>query len=219
MFKRFSRGAKQPPSLIDFNALIGGMVDRQRDALYDRVRLRHETPHLITCFQSPVAFPDPFNLNRIKTFADTNMTAIGVLNPPHDMIARRILFLFQPSCLPEDRAAFLGSYNWTLKLLERTKQREPVLVAAASGTPEAVIQNFGKGSWLDDKGDRVNDSTSLIEKLGDGIAWDLARDQELSIFIPPLLYFSVVLEGTPVPLAGELDFYVMIDGARDWAVQ
>jgi hypothetical protein len=213
------------PAKLDVGTVLKGMVDRRRDALYDRVQLPAGAfmPSLATCFQVPVGCEDPWKVHvpnasrsTIKTFMDTNMMAYGQLNPPHDFIVQRVLFLFQPSTSQRDRNALLAAYQWDFKIMEKVMNREPVLVSAAVGKPENIVQNFGKGSWLDDKGDRENDSTSKIEKLGVGICWDLGDHAK---YLPPLVNFRVTLEGTPFQLWLDLDFYVMIDGLRDFAVQ
>ena len=210
----------------DINKLLGQPIDRRRDALYDRVQLPAGAfmPTTLACFQVPVGWEDPCkvkvpnaSLSTIKTFMDTNMMRSGQLDPPHDFIVQRVLFLFQPSTSERDRNRVLAAYQWDFKILEKVMNREPVLVSAAVGKPEMLIQNFGRGSWLDDKGDRGNDSTSKIEKLGVGICWDLGADH--TKYLPPLVNFRVVLEGTPFQLWLDLDFYVMLDGLRDFAVR
>jgi hypothetical protein len=214
--KQAGQGVSIP---MDIDSLLSKVVDRRRDALYDRVWLRAGSfmPSIMWCFQVPVGRNDPFRPSHVKDFVDTNMWASGQLNVPHDFIVRRFLFLFQPSTAEADRNAVLAAYKWDFKILEKVMNQEPVLVSAASGKPENLIENFGKGSWLDDKGNRENDSLSKIEKLGVGICWDLGEGYEK--YLPSLLQFAVILQGQPFELQADLDFYVMIDGLRDWAVQ
>jgi hypothetical protein len=206
------------PAKLDVGTVLKGILDRRRDALYDRVRLPEGAfmPTVLTCFQVPVGCNDPFN-GQIRTFVDTNMMRPNQLDPPHEFIVERVLFLFQPSTSVRDRNRILAGHHWDFRIMEKSMNREPVLVSAAMGKPEMLIENFGKGSWLHDKGDRESDSTSKIEKLGVGICWDLGPDH--AKYLPPLMYFTVVLLGTSFQLWADLDFYVMLDGLRDWAVQ
>ena len=212
--------APEAPKL-DINSMIAHMTDRRRDSLYDRVHLKAGTmlPHVITCFQVPVGRYDDFDRSHIRTYVDTNMHQSGMLPAPHDMLVRRVLHLFQPSCSEAARNAFLAAYQWDFRIMERSFNRGPALVSAAVGTPDMVIENFGKGSWLNDKGDRADDSASKMESLGRGIAWDLVDVEDYRKYIPPLVYFAVELRGEPFELPGDLDFYVMLDGLRDWPVQ
>jgi len=208
-------------SRVDINAMVSNLADRRHDTLYDRVRLKAGTitPHLITCFQVPVAQFDPFDSKHIRTYVDTNMLQSGMLPPPHDMLVRRVIHLFQPSCSETARNSFLASYQWDLRVMEKVFSREPALVSAAVGTPDMVIENFGKGSWLNDKGDRADDSASKMESLGRGVAWDLLDVEDYRKYLPPMMYFAVELRGQPFELPGDLDFYVMLDGLRDWPVR
>ena len=206
---------------VDINSMLGSIMDRRRDTLYDRVRLPGGTvlPSTIVCFQVPVGRADLFDPLHVRTYVDTNMHSAGQLNAPHDMIVRRVLHLFQPSCSEVTRNAFLAAYQWDFRLMEKAVNREPALVSAAVGTPDMVIENFGKGSWLNDKGNRADDSASKMESLGRGVAWDLVDLEDYRKYIPPLMYFAVELRGQPFQLPGDLDFYVMLDGLRDYPVQ
>lgn len=190
------------------------MVDRRHDTLYDRVRLRAGSivPPLMHCFNVPVG--------RNKGFEDTNMWQASQLPAPHDMVVERFLFLFQPGALDIDRNAFLSRYIWRFKILEKYVETEPVLICAAEGRPEMLVENFGKGTWLEDKSPRENDSTSSLRKLGEGVCWDLCfKGTDLRKYLPPLVTFDVELHGAPFELQGDLDFYVMMEGQRDWPVQ
>lgn len=208
----------RPRPALDINAVLAGMVDRRHDALYDRVRLRagDRMPARIRCFQRPVGTPDEFTPSRPKDFADTNMWQAGQLPAPHELIATGFLYLFQPWTGEADRDQFLQNYHWQFQLMEKVKARQPVLLGAATGTPEAVMDNFGKGTWLNDKGSRADDSESVIHRIGKGIAWDI---HDFAVYIPPLCYFCLTLEGEPFQLTQDFDMYVMLDGVRDFPVQ
>ncbi len=216
-----SKKEQKPEGNPSIESLLGMMVDRRRDALYDRVRLKGGiwTPSLMKMFTCPVGRNDPYDPSRVKTWADTNMMTANALLPPHDMLVRRFLFLFQPSCLEADRNAFIASYNWDFMIMQKSQASVPVLVSAAVGKPEDIIENWGRGSWMDDKGDRANDSSSNICKLGAGICWDLGEYEDLRRFIAPHAFFTVQLTGEPIRPQADLDFYVFLDGTRDYPVQ
>jgi hypothetical protein len=141
----------------------------------------------------------------------------GFLPAPNDMIIRRFLFLFQPGCAPSDIQGWLANYQWDFKLMQKTLQREPMLVSAAVGRPENLIENFGKGSWQNPLGDRADDSSSLVHRLGEGIAWDLGQDG--LIYLPPQCQFELTLAGESFQLKSDLDFYVLTHGLRDFPIQ
>jgi hypothetical protein len=204
----------KPVGARGVNALLGNMVDRRRDSLYDRVRLKAGEffPSLVICFQVPVGCCDEFDSSHVKTFADTNMFSGGQLSPPYDMIVKRFLFLFQPSTSEVDRNAVLANYTWEFRQLQKIMARTPVLVCAATGKPEDLIENFGKPGFS-----REECPISNIDKLGDGICWDLGPDGLK--YIPPLVSFAVVLQGQSFKLQADIDFYVILDGLRDWPIQ
>jgi hypothetical protein len=214
----FTKKKTSPAPTLDINLLLGQMVNRRHDALYDRVRLRagDHMPDRIRCFQRPVGAPDEFTPARLKDFADTNMYQASQLPAPHEMIVSRFLYLFQPWAGDIDRDFFLENYHWQLQVQEKILARQPVLLGAATGTPESVMDNFGKGTWLNDKGSRADDSESVIHRVGKGIAWDIS---EFAVFVPSLVYLCLELQGEPFQLQSDFDMYVMLDGVRDWPVQ
>lgn len=205
--------AKIAPPRLDINALLGNIVDQRRDSLYDRVRLKAgaSLPSTITCFQVPIGCPDQFDSSHVKTHADTNMYSGGQLEPPYDIIVRRFLFLFQPSVSEPDRNAVLANYHWEFRILEKIMARQPVLACAATGQPESLIENFGKSVFDEEH------PISNIDKLGEGVCWDLGMDH--CKYIPPLVSFAVTLQGERFRLKADIDFYVMLDGLRDFPVQ
>jgi hypothetical protein len=217
LFGKRENPAPERP-MLDINAVLGSMVDRRRDVLYDRVRLRagDQMPATIRCFLQPVGTPDQFTPSWIKSFADTNMWNSGQLPAPHEMVVSNFLYLFQPWTGEFDRDRFLENYAWQFQIQEKIKARQPALLGAATGTPEAVMDNFGKGTWLNDKGSRADDSESVIHRVGKGIAWDI---REFAVFVPSLCYFCLELQGYPFQLQADFDMYVMLDGLRDFAVQ
>jgi hypothetical protein len=187
--------------------LYGSMVDRRRDAIYDRIRLRagHRAPSKMRFFRIPVGIESDWT--ETKTYADTNMVVSGMLPPPHDAVVQRFLLLFQPSSSEVDRNALVANYAWEFGLLQKVMQRQPALVAAAVGEPEMVLENFGKGSWMNSP---EQASTSRPEVLGWQCWWDLKNSP---IYIPPLAPFRVELTGEPFTIQNDLD------GTRDYPVQ
>lgn len=196
---------------VDINTLIGHMVDRRRDAIYDRVRLKAGlvVPLVLKCFQVPVGQADPFDSLHVRTFADTNMLCSGQLAPPYDMVVQRILFLFQPTCSERDRNRMAADYWWDFKLQEKSQNRHPMLVSAAVGKPEDIIKNFGKTPTIPEP------PVSNIDLLGEGVCWDL---KDRARYIPPLVQFTLLIQGQPFQLKADLDFYVFLDGLRDYPV-
>ena len=206
------------PKPLDINALLGQIVDRRRDALYDRVRLRcgQWMPCNIPLFCVPVGQPDPLNMPHLKYFNDTNMVIAGMLPVPHDMIISKHLLLFQPTTSEVDRNRFVESYGWRFGIMQKIFAQQPGLVAAAQGEVAEVMENFGKGSWLDDHGPRENDSASLISRVAKGLTYDLG---DFSRYLPPQCSFYFLLAGDPFQLQADFDMYVMLDGSRDVPAQ
>jgi len=208
----FYKPKKAMETRVDVGSLISNMVDRRKDALYDRVRLKkgQETQQSFTLFEIPLGQPDQFD-GHMKTLVDTNMRSAGMLCRPYDMILMRFLFMFQPSVPEETRNAFIAGYQWTFQILEKYVDRQPLVLASVVGKPEDIIENWGK----------LDETVSNIEKLGNGVAWDLTGGDGNNYYhyIPPLVQFRLLLEGSPFILDSDLDFYAFLDGVRDFPLQ
>jgi hypothetical protein len=199
----FTRDKPAPP---DIDTMLGQVVDRRRDGLYDRVRLPagDPTPREIACFQVPVGHLAVDG--KVRTYSDTNLFGQGSQLPvPIELIIRRFLFVFQPSNDPADVNAFLASYVWGYWLLQKRLQQAPVLQAAVKGEMKDLVRNFG-----------AEDCKGTIERLAVPFSYNLG---DSAIFLPPLCFFVVKLEGEPIRLRRDLDFYVILDGTMDWPVQ
>lgn len=207
------------PETVDINALLGQMKDRRRDSLYDRLQLKAGTrmPAQLRFFQVPVGQPDAYNPVHVRGYNDTNMWTAGSLPAPHEFIVQRFLMLFQPWMNPGDRDALLGAYHWQFQVLSKIIARQPGIVGSAEGKPDDLLENFGQGTWLNNDGDRRNDSTSVLHRVAPGIAWEAS--EACARFIPALAWFGVELSGEPFRLQSDLDMYVMLDGMRDCEVQ
>ena len=192
--------------------------DRRRDALYDRVRLRagQWTPCNFPLFCVPVGQPDPLDMPRVKYFNDTNMVMAGMLPGPHDMIISRHLLLFQPTTSEVDRNCFVESYGWQFTIMRKVIDQQPGLVGAAVGEVDEVMENFGKGSWMDDTGPRQNDSISRVSRVAKGLTYDLG---DFCRYLPPQCTFTFLVAGDPFQLQADFDMYVMLDGLRDVPLQ
>ena len=203
---------------IDMNVLLANMVDRRRQGLYDRVRLKagEMMPASLMRFCIPVGGFDPL-VGRVKTFADTNMMASRQLNAPFDMIVSRILFLFQPTCNPVDRDAILARYAFEFSIIVKVFVRQPTAAGAAEGDIEKAFDNFGRGSQLDENSRPEDAPFFAINRICDEAGWNLGKLG--SKYIPPLVPFDVTLQGEAFPLQSDLDFYIILDGLMDFPVQ
>lgn len=218
---------RSPSPELPLSSIISDMVDRRRDALYDRVQLEagQRFPSLLKMFGTPVGQTDALT-GRIKTWADTNMECAHQLYAPSDMIARRFVMLFQPEVSAVDRSHLLGRYVWSLRVMDKFMQREPLLTIAMEGKPEQLVPNFRQSGPVK-AGAGWNDG---IQPLGIGVAWDLSEydygtcatcshSGDFRCYIPALMYFNITLEGEGFQVESDLDFYMFIDGLRDWPVQ
>lgn len=184
---------------LDINSLIGQMVDRHRDGLYDRVSLAAgvPTPRVIECFQKGVG-PD-------KSWIDTNMEGHGQLNAPFDIIVNRFLMVFHPGGSWADELLFLRNYTWELWVLRKCLQRHFLLEFSVKGNIADVIRKFGS-----------EDCKGTLERFVVPYAYNLC---DLSRYIPPLTAFKVCLVGEPfIPKQG-MELYSVLDGSVDWPVQ
>jgi hypothetical protein len=166
----------------DINSVLGQVVVRRRDGLYDRVRLSagESTPREISCFQVPVGGLTMDG--KVRTYSDTNLFGQGSqLVVPLELIIRRFLFVFQPSNDPADVNAFLASYVWGYWLLQKRLQQAPVLQVAVKGDMKDLVRDFG-----------ADDCKGTIERLAVPFAYNLG---DSAIFLPPLCFFVVKLEG------------------------
>jgi hypothetical protein len=193
---------------VDIEKLLSSMVDRRREALYDRLRLKagETVPHLLHFFITPVGSVCPYSL-QIKTFADTNMLSPGYLSPPHDMVVERIGLIFQPSTSEEDRQAVLRSFYVEWIALQKVLIRVPALSLAAVAEAGDLIDLGKRG-------------TSQIHKLGKHYWHDLGETRK---YLPPEVSFKTDLRNDtmepPHALAADFDMYVFLDGVRSYPVQ
>ena len=182
----------------DITALLGSMMDRRRDAIYDRVRLAADvpTPPAIDCFQKGAG---------LRPYTDTNMRGDGQFDAPFDAIVRRFMLVFQPGGSRADAHAFLRNYLWELWVLQKQLQRHPLLEFSVKGNIADVIRDFGS-----------EDCRGTLERLAVPYAYALG---DCARYIPPLVNFKVSLPGTPFVPQQDMDFYVILDGTSDWPVQ
>lgn len=208
----------KPTTRLDVSSLLGNVVDRRRDALYDRLRLRagQMMPCKIPLFCIPVGQPDAYKSSYVKYFNDTNMVIAGMLPVPHEMVIARYLLLFQPTTIEADRNAFVAKYGWRFGIMQKIMAQQPELIASANGDMAVAMGNFGKGSWLDDNGPRENDSESFLSRVGKGLTYDLGG---FCRYLPSQCSFNFTLEGDPFQLQADFDMYVLLDGWRDVSVQ
>lgn len=185
--------------VFDINTLVGQLVDRHRDGLYDRVRLAAgvPTPRVIECFQKGIG-PE-------RSWADTNMKGHGQLHAPFDMIVRRFLMVFQPGGARPDEHLLLCNYIWELQVLHKVLQRHPLLEFSVRGNIADVIREFGG-----------EECKGTLERFAVPYAYNLC---DLAHYIPPLVPFKVSLVGESFVPREDMEFYSILDGSMDWPVQ
>lgn len=149
---------------------------------------------------------DPW-AGRPRSYVDTNMVVGGMLPAPHDYLVNGVILLFQPACDPSDVEHFVKSFMWELRLLERTVLRAPGLASAVGGVPEAVLLEFGKGSWLNENSNAPADLRPLNQSR---IGWKL----EYPVYIPPMYFFGIQFFGQSFKPRALMDFYVLLCGLR-----
>ncbi len=183
----------------DINKLVGQVVDRRRNGLYDRVLLKSGQLTLpeFTCFQRSVATPGGW--------AETNMITPGRLPELWMAIIHRFLFLFRPGCADDDVATFLRNYAWEFHVCQKVLQREPALVCAASGHMQNLVEGFGEV-----------DCNGTVKPFGRPYSFRLG---DSPIYLGSLIEFKLKFIGTSITPRYDLDFYPILDGTTDYPVQ
>lgn len=113
-------GLTDPPRIGWAPPLSSNWYDAVDHILYDRVRFLPGAivPCYVRMFAVGIGQIDPYNQNRVKTPADTNMDIGGCLCAPSHFWAKRIHVAVNPDIAREDFQTVRNFY-WSLCLLEK----------------------------------------------------------------------------------------------------
>jgi len=200
--------ARPTPSVDDL--LKTSFTERGRGCLYTRVLFRagQKTPDHWKCFNDALGYRASWNPDHNCEFSDTNMLQPEILSPPYDLIATRFLFVFEPDS--PDASAFVRSYSWRFHILQKAFGNSPVLTVAVKGRMSKLLEGFPPeykpGKY----------PAPMLQPMARPFTFDCGQNAK---YIPPLTPFYVSLNGTPIKLAADLNFYVVIDGTLNLSVQ
>lgn len=209
-------------------AELPGYLERRADALYDRVRVpaggvrrrcysdgRLLDPDEIPAF--PVHLPlfvdaigqHPPGSWGFKSILETNMVRGNCLPPTESHLVERILFLFLPSNDQDDIAELVSKYWFEFRLDDKIVARATLALCPVVGEFEDLIS--------------VNDRSARPFRRA--VSLPYCFQVRKPIYIAPLQHFSFGLytngtdDAVPFVPRRDMDFYVFLDGTREFSVQ
>jgi len=130
------------------------------------------------------------------------------VDPPHDLITQRFLFVFEAN--NPDVRKFVRNYAWEFWILQKVMNRQPVLLNSAKAKMADISKEFPPQAKPSEP------ATLTIQPFADQFSFNC---QQYCKYLPPLVEFQMVLTGKPVQLKNDLNFYAIIDGSMDFPVQ
>lgn len=141
-----------------------------------------------------------------KSILHTNMYRGNQLPPPESRAVQRIVFLFSPLMLKNDRDRLVTKSFWEFRLTDKIVGRAPLAWSPVEGELTDLFEFDGK----------VPKRTGRNERsLSPGQYVHLERPVE----ILPMQQFSFELQTEPFVAEGDIDMYVLLDGLGAFAVQ
>ena len=148
-----------------------------------------------------------------KTILMTNMHRGNQFPPPQSRVVERIVFLFLPSVLKEDRDHFIAKSYWEFTLDDKIVGRAPLAWSPVEGELVDLIDFDGKFPKQFGRNER---------QLSPGQYVHL----EKPVYIAPQQQFSLVIvteqsehEADLWCAKGDIDMYVLLDGSGEFSVQ
>jgi hypothetical protein len=200
-------GTSPLPEIDAISGIRPGIVDRRDDALYDVLRITAGTrvPERWPFFSAPVGYNRPGSFD-FKLYSDTNMRQGNQLECPRGHVVHRILFLFSPAMVEADRNALAVNYFWELQVLQKVMARAPIARCATVGEPRVLFNDWAK-------------NRCYPQRNGRPVADQFCMHLKKPLYLPPLVYFSLVFNGQPFVATGDMEFFVLLDGVGDFPVQ
>lgn len=196
-----------------------GYVNRLSHADYDllNVPAGQRIPERAYMFSQPIGSLLPgvcadcgshrFASSDYKTLLCTNMYRANQFPPPESRAVERLIFLFSPLMLKEDRDQLISKSYWEFRLGDKIVGRAPMAWSPVEGELTDLFEFDGKMPK------RIGRNE---QKLSPGQYVHLAKP----LYIAPIQQFSLEL-ATPEPFIakGDINMYCLLDGTGDFAVQ